>query len=189
MFRRLCCILLLLNSRFLYAEAYKCQLDVRIIYQDKPCQTQATQQQIFKSTASLPVLKNNSHTTPSATPIIQRDAHGRIKRSEQAKNAFKMIYPCPATGQRTGSCNGYVIDHIQALACGGADHPSNMQWQTVAAAKAKDVWERKDCRSLKINSLPEISVKQMPQTIYTGSRGGRYVFTRTGKKRYLPRVK
>jgi hypothetical protein len=31
-----------------------------------------------------------------------------------------------------------VIDHVQALKHGGADAPSNMQWQTTAAAKAKD---------------------------------------------------
>jgi hypothetical protein len=36
-------------------------------------------------------------------------------------------------------------DHIDALACGGADAVSNMQWQTVAAARAKDCWERKAC--------------------------------------------
>jgi hypothetical protein len=41
---------------------------------------------------------------------------------------------------------GYVVDHIVPLACGGADSPSNMQWQTVAAAKAKDKVERKGCR-------------------------------------------
>ena len=33
---------------------------------------------------------------------------------------------------------GYVIDHIDPLKRGGADIPSNMQWQTVEAAKAKD---------------------------------------------------
>ncbi len=32
----------------------------------------------------------------------------------------------------------YLID----LACGGADAPSNMQWQTIVAAKAKDKVER-----------------------------------------------
>jgi len=37
-----------------------------------------------------------------------------------------------------------VIDHIQALAGGGIDAPSNMQWQTVA--KGKDKWERKGCQ-------------------------------------------
>jgi hypothetical protein len=38
-----------------------------------------------------------------------------------------------------------VIDHIKALACGGADAPENMQWQTREDAKAKDRWERKGC--------------------------------------------
>jgi hypothetical protein len=37
-----------------------------------------------------------------------------------------------------------VIDHVVPLACGGADAADNMQWQTVAAAHAKDRWER-DC--------------------------------------------
>jgi hypothetical protein len=39
-----------------------------------------------------------------------------------------------------------VIDHVRALACGGADSPDNMQWQTTAAAKAKDKVERRGCR-------------------------------------------
>jgi len=41
---------------------------------------------------------------------------------------------------------GYVVDHKIALACGGADSPSNMQWQTKTDAKAKDKWERNGCR-------------------------------------------
>jgi len=41
---------------------------------------------------------------------------------------------------------GYVVDHIIPLACGGADAPTNMQWQTVAAGKMKDRSERKGCR-------------------------------------------
>ena len=36
---------------------------------------------------------------------------------------------------------GYVIDHTIPPKRGGADKPSNMQWQTKAAAKAKDKWE------------------------------------------------
>jgi hypothetical protein len=40
---------------------------------------------------------------------------------------------------------GYVVDHIVPLECGGADVPSNMLWQTVADAKAKDKTER-NCR-------------------------------------------
>ena len=46
---------------------------------------------------------------------------------------------------RTGPCGGYVIDHVVPLACGGADAPSNMQWQTVVEAKVKDRWERQGC--------------------------------------------
>jgi hypothetical protein len=42
--------------------------------------------------------------------------------------------------------HGYVVDHIKPLACGGADDPANMQWQTVAEGKAKDKWERKECQ-------------------------------------------
>jgi hypothetical protein len=31
-----------------------------------------------------------------------------------------------------------VVDHVTPLKRGGADAPSNMQWQTKEAAKAKD---------------------------------------------------
>ena len=41
---------------------------------------------------------------------------------------------------------GYVVDDIVPLACGGADDPSNMQWQAAADAQAKDKWERKGCK-------------------------------------------
>lgn len=75
---------------------------------------------------------------------MQVDA--RIKRSQSAKIEFKQQQPCPATGLSFGPCKGWVIDHRTALACGGADHPSNMQWQTTEDAKAKDKWERKDCK-------------------------------------------
>lgn len=40
---------------------------------------------------------------------------------------------------------GYVVDHIIPLACGGADAPYNMQWQSIDDAKAKDKVERKGC--------------------------------------------
>jgi hypothetical protein len=39
-----------------------------------------------------------------------------------------------------------VVDHVIALACGGPDKASNMQWQTNAEAKVKDKWERKACQ-------------------------------------------
>jgi hypothetical protein len=72
---------------------------------------------------------------------IARDANGKIKRSQTAKNDFKQSHPCPATGRSSGACPGYVIDHVKALKRGGADAPSNMQWQTKEAAKQKDKTE------------------------------------------------
>lgn len=70
-----------------------------------------------------------------------RDNDGRIKRSSHAKTEFKKSHPCPSTGKSSGACPGYVIDHVKPLKRGGADAPSNMQWQTTSAAKAKDKWE------------------------------------------------
>jgi hypothetical protein len=75
----------------------------------------------------------------ASTIGIARDERGRIQRSAAARHAF---------ARQTGYPNGrpgYVIDHIKPLACGGADAPSNMQWQTVAEGKAKDKIERIGC--------------------------------------------
>src|SRR5258705_13714753 len=81
--------------------------------------------------------KESSAKTSAVTTA--RDERGRIQRSAAARHAF---------ARQTGYPNGrpgYVIDHIIPLACGGADDPSNMQWQTVEAAKAKDRVERAGC--------------------------------------------
>jgi hypothetical protein len=80
-----------------------------------------------------------AHSTRSYSDV-PRDRHGRIRRSEAAKRDFER-----QTGYPHGR-PGYVVDHIKPLACGGADDPSNMQWQTTADAKAKDKWERKGCQ-------------------------------------------
>jgi hypothetical protein len=70
-----------------------------------------------------------------------RNSHGRIKRSHEATDAFKRSHPCPSTGRASGACPGYVIDHVKPLKRGGADKPSNTQWQTKTEAKAKDKTE------------------------------------------------
>lgn len=64
-----------------------------------------------------------------------RDNHGRIERSTAAKHVFEA-----ETGHPKG-WPGHVVDHVIALKRGGPDVPANMQWQTIAAAKAKDRWE------------------------------------------------
>lgn len=66
-------------------------------------------------------------------------------RSHAARAEFQRQQPCPATGAKSGACPGYVVDHVKPLCAGGADAPSNMQWQTVEAGKAKDREERARC--------------------------------------------
>jgi hypothetical protein len=73
-------------------------------------------------------------------------ASAKIYRSLEVKHEFQREHPCPSTGRPTGPCPGYVKDHIVPLACGGPDSATNLQWQTIAAAKAKDRWETKGCR-------------------------------------------
>jgi hypothetical protein len=66
------------------------------------------------------------------------------ERSSAAKLAFVKIHACPATHKHKLPCPGYVIDHVRAAGLRRASDvpPANMQWQTIAAAKAKDKWER-----------------------------------------------
>ena len=69
----------------------------------------------------------------------------REHRSREVTREFQREHPCPSTGLRTGACPGYRKDHIRPLACGGPDAVWNMEWQTIAEAKAKDRWETKAC--------------------------------------------
>lgn len=77
---------------------------------------------------------------------IQAKASERIPRDNKAIAEFKRQQPCPSTGKARGACPGYVVDHIKPLCAGGPDRPENMQWQTVADAKAKDREERRQCK-------------------------------------------
>jgi hypothetical protein len=66
-------------------------------------------------------------------------------RDRSARDAFVRAHPCPSTGKGYGACPGYIVDHVVALACGGADDPSNMQWQTLTDSCEKDKWELRQC--------------------------------------------
>ena len=189
-------------------DLYKCVDGKKFVYQTSPCQINQNE-----TVLDLPDSEDISDDSDSQSSTIEpktthnavnvkRDEHGRIKRSESAKNAFKKSHPCPANGHDSGACPGYVIDHIKALACGGADDPSNMQWQTVEEGKAKDKWERKGCDASAPSSpkKPQTTSKTTESysgnhsgnysgngTIYTGPRGGKYTITPDGHKHYLPK--
>jgi hypothetical protein len=94
------------------------------------------------SSAGSPSYHSNSTQTHSSSTsysstssAVKRDANGRIVRSSSAKHEFEVMSGYPHGRP------GYVVDHINPLKRGGCDCPSNMQWQTIADAKAKDKWE------------------------------------------------
>jgi hypothetical protein len=80
--------------------------------------------------------------------VVPLFADARAPRSHAAKAEFQRRNPCPSTGKTRGACPGWVKDHVMPLCAGGPDHPSNMQWQTVADAKIKDRDERRMCKEL-----------------------------------------
>jgi len=87
--------------------------------------------QYSKPTYAAPKSQSKSYTNYP----VKRDKNGKIIRSESAKYDFMK-----QSGYPHGR-PGYVVDHIIPLKKGGCDCPSNMQWQTIDAAKAKDKWE------------------------------------------------
>jgi hypothetical protein len=86
----------------------------------------------------------------SAECVI-RDSDGKIRRSASVIRQFKASNPCPATGKIEKRCKGYVVDHIHPLCHCGDDKLYNLQWQTIADAKAKDKLEKAMCDELRRN--------------------------------------
>jgi hypothetical protein len=89
--------------------------------------------------ASSPKSPSTTGGHPKGCQTCPRDENGKILRDPAARAQFMRM-----TGYPHGR-PGYVVDHIIPLECGGSDTPGNMQWQTIAAAKAKDKGER-NCR-------------------------------------------
>jgi hypothetical protein len=80
---------------------------------------------------------------------VERDRYNEIKRSESVKRAFRRRWPCPvAPADINAPCQGWSIDHVIPLVCGGRDIVSNMQWlpnqiKSAAGTFAKDRFEQK----------------------------------------------
>lgn len=88
------------------------------------------------------------HTVPSIAAALDT-------RSLKAEALFRLANPCPITGVSNGPCKGYVIDRVIPVVCGGVEESTNMQWQTLAAAREKDKWERIGCRPGRVLFRPE----------------------------------
>jgi hypothetical protein len=84
-------------------------------------------------------------TALAASIILPISASAKEHGSASVKREFQLTLPCPATGRTSGACPGYVKDHLLPLVCGGPDAVSNLQWQTIRDARAKDKWETKSC--------------------------------------------
>jgi 5-methylcytosine-specific restriction endonuclease McrA len=69
---------------------------------------------------------------------VARDSHGRIKRSESAKDEFLREHGLSKVPP------GYAVDHITPLYAGGSDTPGNMQLLSKAQhhAKTKSDYQR-----------------------------------------------
>jgi len=121
----------------------------------------------------------------------ERDAEGKIKRSESAKSVFRRTNPCPSTGRATGVCKGYEIDHKVPLYQGGADSSENMQWLSDTEHKAKHKSRSTGAVTASAPKAASPSAKHettssggdSPPT-YVGPRGGRYHYSKTGRKVY-----
>lgn len=97
-------------------------------------------------------------TTLAFFAALAVPGHAADTRSFRAEVLFRLQNPCPVTGETRGECKGYVIDRIIPVACGGAEEPANMQWQTLAEAREKDRWEKIGCRPGRKLVLPTPAV-------------------------------
>lgn len=70
-------------------------------------------------------------------------------RSSAVVREYRAANPCPATGQTTGACQGWAIDHRWPLCAGGPDTVENLGWMTDADKLKKDRFEWAVCRHLR----------------------------------------
>jgi hypothetical protein len=75
-----------------------------------------------------------------ANSKVPKKASESYSKSSAARTQFMR-----ESGYRNGR-PGYVVAYRKSLACGGMEDISNMEWLTVAEAKAKTQAERKGCK-------------------------------------------
>lgn len=76
-----------------------------------------------------------------------RKVDGTIARNRSVIERFRKRFPCPTGAKHNESCEGWAVDHVIPLACGGRDIVSNLQWlpdeiKSTDNPNAKDRWER-----------------------------------------------
>lgn len=129
-----------LDYHWFFSDAAQCFI-FRICHRIWPCMANRRKAHVMVGTRLIGLA-----AIALTASVYAGHANGQsIKRDSTQRAAFVRANPCPATGEPRGACPGWVVDHIKPLACGGADDPSNMQWQTTQDAKEKDRWERKAC--------------------------------------------
>jgi hypothetical protein len=101
------------------------------------------------------VLLTGCATTPAPTPpatmpppAVAAPTEPPTRDAKQVR-LFRKANPCPSTGQTTGACVGWVVDHKYPRCAGGADTPENMMWQDVRQSYIKDRVERDLCAYMK----------------------------------------
>jgi hypothetical protein len=100
---------------------------------------------VHRVLAILPVTRAGPIIVAVIAALLSSPLSAREYRSREVTREFQREHPCPSTGKTSGGCPSYRKDHIKPLACGGTAALWNMQWQTIADAKAKDHWETKAC--------------------------------------------
>lgn len=102
-------------------------------------------------------------TASAVDEELQRDLDGKLHRSQSTLIQFQKLHPCPSTGKPTGSCPGFVKDHVIPLACGGPDLPNNLMWSEHDWSIVRDKQEWHLCRELK--KLGPVHLNMPKQTL------------------------
>jgi hypothetical protein len=100
---------------------------------------------VHRLLALLPVTRAGPIIVAVIAALVSSPLSAREYRSREVAREFQRDHPCPSTGQTSGPCPGIGGITSCRSPVAGPDAVSNLQWQTIADARAKDTWERKAC--------------------------------------------